>query len=34
LAVSDVPSILEAKDRKAVQRVAPPHGLFLLQVTY
>ena len=29
-----VPEILAAKDRTAVPRVAPPQGLFLLQVTY
>jgi tRNA pseudouridine38-40 synthase len=34
LASSDVPGILEAKDRKMVQRVAPPHGLYLLKVMY
>ena len=29
-----VPEILAAKDRNAVPRVAPPHGLFLLAVSY
>jgi tRNA pseudouridine38-40 synthase len=29
-----VPAILAAKDRTAVPRVAPPHGLFLEKVTY
>ena len=32
--VTDVPAVLAAKDRNAVVRVAPPHGLFLLAVTY
>lgn len=29
-----VPQVLAAKDRTAVPRVAPPHGLFLIKVTY
>lgn len=31
---ADVPNILAAKDRLQVPRVAPPHGLYLLAVTY
>lgn len=34
LAPYDVPAILEAKDRTAVPRVAPPQGLFLERVQY
>lgn len=34
VASADVPGILDAKDRQVVQRVAPPHGLFLLNVMY
>lgn len=30
----DMPSILEAKDRSAAGPVAPPHGLFLVSVSY
>jgi len=31
---SAVPGILAAKDRNAVPRVAPPHGLYLIQASY
>lgn len=31
---TDVPDILAAKDRTRVPRIAPPHGLYLLSVTY
>jgi len=34
LTPADVPAILAAKDRNQVPRVAPPHGLYLLSVTY
>jgi len=30
----DVPNVLAAQDRNAIQRVAPPQGLYLLAVTY
>lgn len=30
----DVPRVLAAQDRNAIQRVAPPQGLYLLAVTY
>jgi tRNA pseudouridine38-40 synthase len=31
---SDLPTILEAKDRRAAGETAPPHGLYLLRVLY
>jgi len=31
---SDVPAILAARDRTAVPRIAPPHGLYLVSASY
>jgi tRNA pseudouridine38-40 synthase len=34
LPLTDLPHILAAKDRSRASAAAPPHGLFLIQVTY
>jgi tRNA pseudouridine38-40 synthase len=34
LAVSDIPALFEAKDRRKAGRTAPPQGLFLIRVDY
>lgn len=34
LALSDIPAIFEAKDRRSAPRAAPPQGLFLVKVYY
>ena len=32
--VSDIPSIIESKDRKRAGKTLPPHGLYLVEVMY